>query len=570
MKEIIKYLLKYKTALYKTVSMSLVVVALNTAVPAIYGRLLDLILKENIGNEMYMFLGIWLIIVLTVIYINRYLLRKKNDIAVRCDRDLVAEASAHFLRMPMSYLNDKKIGEVYDKIIRAGSNLRDIIVQVVFTSVPKLFSIVVILAIFTSVNYKLVLIVLAIIALYCKVTLSQVRPLETSEEEINRAYENTNGDLQDSISNVKLVKSFTAEKQEEQNYIKGNQKIYDMFLPMVDIWSNLVSIQNGILEIGFIVLIGASLILLGQKEMTAGEVLMVIGYARMLFDPLSNLSENYIIIKRGLVSIKGLEAFMREKEEDYQGGKKLETIGGKVEFNNVSFAHNGNGGQNTLNNISFVAEPGNMIAVVGRSGAGKTTLLDLVSRLNDPTSGEILLDGQNIAELNIPWLREQIAVVLQDVELFNKTVEENIRFGNKKASHADVVRAAKAAGAHDFIMRLPKGYQQLVGDRGHKLSPGMRQRIAIARAILRDPKILILDEATSALDSITEKEVQDALKLLIRGRTVFVIAHRLSTIKEANKILVIEDGEKKQEGTHDKLVADKNGSYYQYHYLQNS
>lgn len=570
MKEIIKYLLKYKTALYKTVSMSLVVVVLNTAIPAIYGRLLDLILKENIGNEMYMFLGIWLAIVLTVIYINRYLLRKKNDIAVRCDRDLVAEASAHFLRMPMGYLNDKKIGEVYDKIIRAGSNLRDIIVQVVFTSIPKLFSIVIILAIFISVNDKLVLIVLAIVALYCKVTFSHVRPLETSEEEINRAYENTNGDLQDSISNVKLVKSFTAEKQEEQNYIKGNHKIYDMFLPMVDIWSNLVSIQNSILEIGFIVLIGASLILLGRNEMTAGEVLMVIGYARMLFDPLSNLSENYIIIKRGLVSIKGLETFMQEKEEDYQGGKKLEKIEGKVEFNNVSFAHNGNGGQNTLNNISFVAEPGDMIAIVGRSGAGKTTLLDLISRLNDPASGEILLDGQNIAELNIPWLRNQIAVVLQDVELFNKTVEENIRFGNTKASHADVVRAAKAAGAHEFIIRLPKGYQQLVGDRGHKLSPGMRQRIAIARAILRDPKILILDEATSALDSITEKEVQDALKLLIKGRTVFVIAHRLSTIKEANKILVIEDGEKKQEGTHDNLVADINGSYYQYHYLQKS
>ncbi len=568
MKEIIKYLLKYKAALYKIVLMSLVVVVLNTAIPAIYGRMLDLILKENIGNQLFMFLGIWLAIVLTVIFINRYLLRKKNDIAVRCDRDLVAEASAHFLRMPTSYQKDKKIGEVFDKIIRAGSNLRDIIVQVVFTSVPKLFAIVIILAIFISVNYKLVFIVLAIIALYCKVTLSQIRPLEMSEDEINRSYEDSNGDLQDSVSNVKVVKSFTAEKQEAEKFLKGNHKIYDMFLPMVDVWSNLVSIQNSILEVGFIVLIGASLIFLGRKEMTAGEVLMVIGYTRMLFDPLSNLSENYVIIKRGLVSIKGLEAFMQEKEEDYQGGIKLKNVKGKIEFKNVSFAYNGD--QKILDNINLVVEEGDVIALVGRSGAGKTTLLELVSRLIDPTNGEILLDDQNIAEINIPWLREQIAVVLQDVELFNESIEDNIRYGNFNASHEDVVRAAKAANAHEFIIKLPNGYQQLIGDRGHKLSPGQRQRLSIARAILRNPKILILDEATSALDGITEREVQDALKLLVRGRTVFVIAHRLSTIREANKILVIEDGKIIQTGTHYELIADEDGSYYQFHFLQNS
>lgn len=272
------------------------------------------------------------------------------------------------------------------------------------------------------------------------------------------------------------------------------------------------------------------------------------------------------MMKRGMVSLKRVQMVIREKTEPYTKGKAIKEIKGEIQFKNITVVYE-NDNRETLKNISFTADAGKVIALVGESGAGKTTLVDLIPRFINMNKGKIILDGNDITKLNLKSLREKIAIVPQEPILFNDTIRINIGYGDTNASEEEIINAAKSAYAHDFIMKFPKGYEQLVGERGIKLSAGQKQRIAIARAVLRNPKILILDEATSALDSISEKLVQKALMELIKGKTVFVIAHRLSTIRNADKILVLKDGEIIEEGTHKELLG-KNGIYKELHDLQ--
>ena len=385
------------------------------------------------------------------------------------------------------------------------------------------------------------------------------------EGKLGKAYERANGDICDSVINAKAVKSFVAEKREKQKYQNRYQKVVDEHLSLLNIWSKIQMIQSNIMEIGFIVIFGISLILLGQKEITAGQLVMIVGYINLIYKPLSNLSENYITIKRGIVSIRRVESLLQEETESY-GGILLSRIKGEVEFRDVSFSYNG--GEETLTDISFTAKSGETIAFVGASGAGKSTLLDMIPCFIEPKKGIVLIDGINISEINLHSLRGNITSVPQELILFNTSVENNIRFGKPDATSEEVIQAAIAANAHEFIQRFPDGYKQLVGERGIKLSAGQKQRIAIARAIIRNPTILILDEATSALDSKSEKLVQEALNELIKGKTTFIIAHRLSTIRNADKILVLENGRIVEQGTHQELLT-KEGAYKELYDLQN-
>ena len=313
--------------------------------------------------------------------------------------------------------------------------------------------------------------------------------------------------------------------------------------------------------IEFVAAVGVSIILwyggnsVINGSITAGSLVAFLTYAVNISNPIKRLSRVIGNIQKALAAAQRVFDVLDLPEviKNAPDAKALPKVKGDVRFNDVSFAYNEK--EEVLSHVSFEVKPGEMIAFVGPSGAGKSTVASLLPRFYDATNGSITIDGQDIRKVTLDSLREQVGIVPQETVLFNGSVYDNILYGRLDATREEVEAAAKAANAHDFIMQLPNGYETMLGDRGMNISGGQRQRISIARAILKNPQILILDEATSALDTESERVVQEALDRLMVGRTSFVIAHRLSTIKNADKIMVLEKGQLIEQGNHDELMA---------------
>ncbi|MER3406471.1 MAG: hypothetical protein C4289_15970 [Chloroflexota bacterium] len=331
----------------------------------------------------------------------------------------------------------------------------------------------------------------------------------------------------------------------------GRQSLINAFLsalgPALVLWYGGAQVINGLL--------------------TIGELLAFTTYVARLFGPVSAFANMNVQLQQALAAFDRVQEYLELQTEirDRPGAIELPPVRGRIEFRDVSFAYSPE--RPVLKHISFTVEPGQLVALVGPTGAGKSTVVNLIPRFYDPDEGCVRIDGYDLRDVTLSSLRRQIATVDQETFLFNMTILENIRYARPEATFDEVVEAAKAAYLHDFIMSLPEGYETMVGERGVKLSGGERQRLAIARAILRNPRILILDEATSSLDSIAESYIQRALEPLMRGRTVIAIAHRLSTILSADKILVLQQGELIESGTHRELLA-RGGLYAQLYRTQ--
>lgn len=554
-----QYLKKYKRKVYFIALIALGSSFISAVIPYIYGRLVDIAISESSEIRLIgAILLLWLVLSLISDWTGRYSNNKGAYISIDAFNDSILETTGHLLDLPLSFHKHKKMGEIIQRAYRGASYLQTIIEQVVFRVAPDFLTIIGALAIMSFVEWRLTVFLFIILIFYSLISVQKTKPIIKSQKKLNRIFEDAYGDLYDSVLNIQTVKSFTKEESERKKMAKKfRDKVGRQDKSFMDLWRDLEAWQQTIFSLGFVFIFGQAVFFLKEGIITTGQTIMFIGYVSLTYRPFGMMANHYRWIKTGLTAIQRARNLLKIQSEPYRK-KEIKAVKGKVEFVKVSFGYQNK--QKVLDNISFTVKAGQTVALVGESGVGKTTLVDLISNYYNPVSGKILIDGRDISELNLESLRKNIAIVPQEVTLFNDSIKNNIGYGKLKAADKEIIEAAKTAYVDKFVRKFPKKYKQLVGERGIKLSTGQKQRVAIARAVLRDPKILILDEATSSLDTATERMVQGALENLIKGRTTFVIAHRLSTIQKADLILVLEKGRIVERGDHQELIS-KGGVY---------
>lgn len=553
---VFKYLKKYKKKAYFIALISLIGSLIPAVIPFIYGRLVDAAILETASLKYIgTFLLIWLILALIGNWAGRFGRTKGWKLSADVGNDFLLQGAGHLLEVPLRFHKREKMGKIVRRVSRGANFLETIIGEIVFGIAPAFLTVFGALIILARIKWQLALALLTVLILYSLASFWKTKPIIKAQEGLNKAYEEAYGNLHDSISNIETVKAFTGEEFEKQKVERNfRERAGKKFKDFMELWDDLSLWQQTIFSLGFIFVFGQALFFLRKNLISAGQLVMFLGYVQLAYHPFGRLAQYYRITSIGLVTIHRALNLLKIEPELYEpkGAKELKAPKGEVEFLNVTFSYQNH--QRILDDISFKVRSGEVIALVGKSGVGKTTLVDLISRYYTSEKGKILIDGQDISKVTLKSLRKNIARVPQEIILFNDTIKNNIRYGKLAASDKEIIRAAKKAQAHEFIKKFPRKYDQLVGERGIKLSTGEKQRIAIARAILKGAKILILDEAMASLDMETERKIRKALKQLMKGKTTLIIAHRLSTVIGADRIFVLEKEKIVEKGTHKELL----------------
>ena len=577
LKIVIRYLANYKKDLIALSFLGVASALTNGAVPYLAGRFFDAILTpaeifKSTSVEMPLwlfFIILWLIIRLISDMIDWKIKLESARMDELVHSDYMINAFKTLLELPVGFHKDKKMGQITDRIGRAAGWLSRIVGDVLIALTPQFLSIFVALIFSFYVNYFMAIILLLAIFIYVSLLAKMAPPLARLQRKSNRAYNRAYADAYDAIFNVAPIKQAVGEKYERRKiFVNFRLKASKIWIEMMAIWQGMNFYQRLIVTATQFIIYGLAIYFIHQGAMTLGELVMFSGYATMLFGPFIMLGHNWQVVQNGLISIERAEKILKTPPEVYvpENAVVLSDIKGEVEFKNVYFSYKR--GKQVLENINFKVKPGEIIALVGESGVGKSTLIDLISRYYFTTSGNVYIDNHNVKNFDLNFLRSKIAVVPQEVVLFNDTIEKNIKYGNFGASIKAVKKAAEMSHCLEFIEKFSKKWNQIVGERGGKLSVGQKQRVAISRAILRKPRILILDEPTSALDAKSENIIAKSLEELMKDRTTFIIAHRLSTVRKADRILVLDKGKIAEQGRHEELIKIKNGIYQNLYKLQ--
>lgn len=483
--------------------------------------------------------------------------------------DLRKHIFSHLQKLSLRYYSNTKTGEVISRVINDVEQTKDFVITGLMNVWLDTATILIAIAVMFSMSAKLTFVALLVLPVYAvavKYFFTRLRQLTRAR---SQALASMQGYLHERIQGIQVTRSFALEKYEEEQFAGKNGEFLNKALNHTNWTAKTFSSVNTLTDLGPLVVIGFTAYLVLHGQLTLGTMVAFVGYMDSLYNPLRRLVNSSTTLTQSFASMDRVFDLLDESYEivDRPNAVVRKDLYGKISFQDVSFRYNKKDAD-VLKHVSLHIEPGEKVALVGLSGGGKSSLVGLIPRFYDVTEGKITIDDVDVRDYQIRNLRSHIGIVLQDNILFSDTIMSNILYGRPDASEEEIIEAAKAVHAHDFIVGLPDGYDTVVGERGVKLSGGQRQRIAIARVFLKNPSLLILDEATSALDLENEKYIQEALQTLASDRTTLIIAHRLSTITHVDKIVYVQDGEIKEMGTHEELM-EKQGYYYDLYHIQN-
>src|SRR5467141_2464381 len=476
-----------------------------------------------------------------------------NTFEQRVIFDLRSDLYSHIQLLPLRWFDNRATGDLMTRVIEDVNSVEGVLIDGIEQGVVAVLQILIVLAVMFYWNAKLALLALVPFPLLIAGALSYTLTAHRRYRLQRRAASNINALLHDNLAGVRQIKSFVREREEHARFNRASDQLRHATLVVMRTWAiyspsmSMFEAIGALLVLGF----GSHAVLTGTMQI--GELVAFLMLTAFLYDPISRLHQLNQLIQAGRAAGERVFEIIDEPAESQRGRKFEREVRGEIVFRDVSFTYGSE--LPALSNVSYHARPGETIALVGKTGAGKSTLINLLTRFYEFDEGEILIDGQSIQDLNIRELRQKIGMVTQESFLFNGTIRENLQMGKPGASDEELMEAAEAANARNFIDLLQNGLSSVVGERGVKLSVGEKQRLSIARALLKDPPILILDEATASVDTATERLIQEALENLMSNRTSIVIAHRLSTIVRADQILVLDHGRIVERGTHEELIG---------------
>lgn len=560
-KRLLKYLLPYRLLVARAVLLMVVSSAFGLAGPYV----LRLALDEGVSKKDRRVLSIMALVYLGI-YLGAFVTEKlriltTSRLGQNVLYDMRQELFNHIQGLSLRFYDGRPAGKIMVRVTNDVDSLNDLLSSGVVNLLTDIFTLAGIVTIMLSMHTRLALLSFCMIPLLVLLSTKLRRMIRLAWREVRRRISNINANLQETISGMRVVQAFVREEKNMEHFRGINRDYRDAFLHAAMIngsFGPLVEL-TGALGTAAIYYSGARMVL--GNEITVGMLVAFTSYIGRFWGPISNLSNLYNSLLVAMASAERVFDYLDTRPEvtDLPGAVPAPVLDGDVGFHNLTFGYYPE--RPVLHNVSFVAREGQTIALVGPTGAGKSSIVSLISRFYDPQQGRITVDGHNIREYTLSSVRKQVGVVLQESFLFSGTIRDNVKYGRMDATDDEMIAAAKAVHVHDFVRSFPSGYDTEVKERGGGVSVGQRQLIAFARALLANPRILILDEATASIDTRTELLIQDALRTLLKGRTSFVIAHRLSTIREADKIIVIDNGRIVEEGTHRDLL-DSLGAYY--------